>query len=229
MTNPDDEAGRIESSDSAAAGSEPLQAGYEAPPIEQSSSWPAPPEPEDDTPPTGFAPPAGYTPPTTPPTTPPATPPATGYDAPAYTPTAGYPPPGDFAPPGYPPPPAGYPPPYPDPGSPPYPDPGYGAQSYPPPYGTYPPPASGYPGAEYGYGAPVQQGTNTMAIASLVASIVGVCCGIGSIIGIVLGILALNQIKQTRQAGHGLAVAGIIVGVVTMLISLAWTISAFAS
>ncbi len=228
MTNPDDEAGRIESSDSAAAGSEPQQAGYEAPPIERSSSWPAPPEPGDDTPPTGYAPPAGYTPP--------ATPPASGYDAPAYTPTAGYPPPGDFSPPGYPPPPAGYPPPsagypppYPDPGSPPYPDPGYGAQSYPPPYGTYPPPSSGYPGAEYGYGAPVPQGTNTMAIASLVASIVGVCCGIGSIIGIVLGILALNQIKQTRQAGHGLAVAGIIVGVVTMLISLAWTISAFAS
>jgi Na+/melibiose symporter-like transporter len=67
-----------------------------------------------------------------------------------------------------------------------------------------------------------------MAIASLVSSIIGACCGLGSIIGIVLGIVALNQIKQTRQAGQGLAIAGIIVGAITMLISLAWTISAFA-
>ncbi len=67
-----------------------------------------------------------------------------------------------------------------------------------------------------------------MAIASLVSSIIGACCGLGSIIGIVLGIVALNQIKQTRQSGQGLAIAGIIVGAITMLISLAWTISAFA-
>jgi len=212
MTNSDDETGRTESSDTSAGGSEPSQASYEAPPIERSPSSPTPPpEPQDDTPPTGYTPPnSGYT--------------APAY-APAYTPTVGYPPSGEF-----PPPPAGYPPPYPNPGSSPYPDPGYGAQSYPPPspYGTYPPPPAGYPGAEYGYGAPVQQGTNTMAIASLVASILGACCGLGSIIGIVLGIVALNQIKQTRQAGQGLAIAGIAVGAVTLLISLTWTISAFA-
>ena len=65
-----------------------------------------------------------------------------------------------------------------------------------------------------------------MAIASLVASILGVCCGIGSIVGIVLGILAINQIKQTRQNGHGLAVAGIAVGAVTLVISLIWGITA---
>ncbi len=68
-----------------------------------------------------------------------------------------------------------------------------------------------------------------MAIASLVASIVGVCCGIGSIIGIVLGVMALNQIKQTRQAGHGLAIAGIVVGVVTLLINFAWVVTTMAS
>jgi len=68
-----------------------------------------------------------------------------------------------------------------------------------------------------------------MAIASLVASIVGVCCGLGAIVGIVLGIVALNQIKQTREAGQGLAIAGIVVGVVTMMISLAWTIAALSS
>ena len=50
-------------------------------------------------------------------------------------------------------------------------------------------------------------------------------CGIGSIIGIVLGVVALNQIKQTREGGHGLAIAGIAVGAVTLLINLIWTIS----
>ncbi len=87
----------------------------------------------------------------------------------------------------------------------------------------------GYPGADFGYGPPVPAGTNTMAIASLVASVVGVCCGIGSIVGIVLGFLALNQIKQTRQAGHGLAVAGIAVGAVTLVLNLVVGISALSS
>jgi hypothetical protein len=68
-----------------------------------------------------------------------------------------------------------------------------------------------------------------LAIASLVSSIVGACCGIGSIIGIVLGVMALSQIKQTRQAGHGLAVAGIVVGVVTLLINFAWVVTTMAS
>lgn len=221
MTNSDDDAGRIESSDSTAAGSEPSPAGYEAPPIEQSSGAPTPPpQPSEYTPPPAYTPPA-YTPPPT------YIPPPSGYDAPAYTPRSGYPP-GDFTAPAYPPPPAGYPPPYPDPGAPPYLTPGYGGYPPPPPYGAYPPPA-GYPGAGYGYAAPVQSGNNSLAIASLVSSIVGGCCGIGSIVGIVLGAMALSQIKQSGQSGRGLAIAGIAVGVVTMLVNFAWVLSAFGS
>jgi hypothetical protein len=153
---------------------------------------------------------------------------------PAYNPPPP-PPPSYSNPTDYPPPPPGYGTPYPDPnagGQ--YPNQGYGTASYPPPpqYGTapggYPPPPMGYPGADYGYGPPAPAGTNTMAIASLVASILGVCCGIGSIVGIVLGILAINQIKETRQAGHGLAVAGIAVGAVTLVISLVWGIAAIS-
>ena len=64
-----------------------------------------------------------------------------------------------------------------------------------------------------------------MAIASLASSLIGVLCGLGSIVGIVLGVIALNQIKQTGQGGHGLAVAGIAVGGLTLLINLVWTIS----
>ena len=68
-----------------------------------------------------------------------------------------------------------------------------------------------------------------MAIASIVASCVGVLCGIGSIVGIALGIVALNQIKQTREGGHGIAIAGIVVGAVTLLLNLIWMILALSN
>lgn len=148
----------------------------------------------------------------------PAAPPAyTGYEAPGGYPPPSYPPP-TYPPPGYAPQP-GYPPPG-----------GYNPSGYPPP----PPPpqqpygAPQYPGGGYnpsGYPAP-PTGTNSFAIGSLVASVVGLLCGIGSIIGIVLGIVALNQIKQTRQGGHGLAIAGIVVGVASLIISMIWGIYA---
>ena len=51
--------------------------------------------------------------------------------------------------------------------------------------------------------------TNTLAIVSLILSLVGV--GLG---GIITGHIALNQIKQTGEAGHGLALAGTIIGYV---------------
>ncbi|WP_142389929.1 DUF4190 domain-containing protein, partial [Mycobacterium sp. shizuoka-1] len=109
---------------------------------------------------------------------------------------------------------------------------GYGAPGYPPPGGGYPPPPQ-YGGAPGGYGysagypAPAS-GTNTLAISSLVASVVGLLCGIGSIIGIVLGVVALNQIKQSRQGGYGLAIAGIVVGVASLVISMIWAVYAWS-
>jgi hypothetical protein len=230
MTNPGDDAGQTSSSDSGAGASEPASGGYEAPPIEQApgqaeqtqdnaqpaGEQPAPPfeqpAPQFEQP--AYAPPPAYD--------------ASGYQSPQpYQSTPGYPPGGfppaadysGFPPPGQP----GYPPP------PPYPDGGggFGAPPYPPPppYGApppgYGPPPTGYPG--YGaYGPPVEK-TNGLAIASLVASLIGIVpflCGVGSIIGIVLGIVALNQIKQSGEKGQGLAIAGIAVGGVTFLISI---------
>jgi len=64
-----------------------------------------------------------------------------------------------------------------------------------------------------------------LAIWSLVVSAVSLVFGwfcfgwLTGIVGIVLGVFALNQIKQTGQAGHGLAVAGIAVGGAALVIS----------
>jgi hypothetical protein len=145
--------------------------------------------------------------------TPPWDPPAVEY--PAYSPP-GYPP-------GYPP---AYPADYPMPPIPPIPPmpPAYGA---PPGYGgpPYPPPGYGPPSYPGGYYATpdyrVQPGTNGLAIASLISSFTGfLCCAVGSIVAIVLGVVALNQIKQTRQEGYGLAVTGIVIGVGTLVVFL---------
>ncbi len=85
--------------------------------------------------------------------------------------------------------------------------------TYPPgPYGQYPPPYP--PGAAY-QSAP----TNGLAIASLVLGLLGwIACGVGSVIAVILGFVARNQIRnsQGRQAGDGLAIAGIVLGLVAV-------------
>jgi hypothetical protein len=115
--------------------------------------------------------------------------------------------------------PPSYPPPSPPPPPPP-PPPGYG---YPPSYHGAPPgyqasPAytGGYDPYQAGYGS---TGTNGLAIASLVVSILGLLvslfCWVGGLIpavGLVLGIVGLNQVNRTKQPGRGLAIAGIAVG-----------------
>ena len=164
-------------------------------------------------------------------------------DYPAYPQSGGSPQPGGYPPPsGYQQPgeyqqPGGYPPPsgyqqaggYQQPGG--YPPPsGYQqAGGYPQP-GGYPPPSypaaggySGYAGYSsdpydpYGTGPP--QGTNGLAIGALVSSLAGIvfcACLIPSIVGIVLGVIAMGQTKRTGQSGHGLALAGVILGAVTL-------------
>ncbi|MCV7133680.1 DUF4190 domain-containing protein [Mycobacterium hodleri] len=61
--------------------------------------------------------------------------------------------------------------------------------------------------------------TNRTAVASLASSVVTLF-GIGSIVGIVLGVYALNHIAVTGERGRGLATAGILVGAVTLLLSM---------
>ncbi len=70
---------------------------------------------------------------------------------------------------------------------------------------TTPPPVTPPPAPAYS-AAPVGPKTNTLAI---VALILGIVVPIG---GIITGHIALGQIKRTGEGGHGLALAGTIIG-----------------
>jgi Domain of unknown function (DUF4190) len=160
------------------------------------------------------SPPTGEQRPWQPPWDSPAPPPAADYPSTPY-PASGYPPgyPAGYPPPGVPP---GYetPPGY---GGPPA---GYGPGGYYPPP-DYPPPdyRGGY-GPHGAYGLQGQPGMNGLAIGSLISSFTGLFCCIGGILAIVLGAVALGQIKRTHQDGYALAVAGIVIGVATMIVNL---------
>lgn len=73
------------------------------------------------------------------------------------------------------------------------------------------------------YPSSTPQRTNRMAIWSLVLSIITLG-GAGSIAGIWLGAVARRRIPETGERGHGLAVAGIVVGVVTLILAIAYWI-----
>jgi uncharacterized protein DUF4190 len=78
----------------------------------------------------------------------------------------------------------------------------------PPPPPPQPPAPSGYQASDGTYIAP-QQKTNGFAIASLVFGIIG-----GVLLALVFGYIALSQIRRSggREGGHGLALAGVILG-----------------
>jgi hypothetical protein len=100
------------------------------------------------------------------------------------------------------PPPAGYPP----PGYGGYPPPGY------PPPGYYPPP----------YGMPMgPQRTSGMAIAGFIISLV--FCGI---LGLIFSVMGNNEIKRSNGTvgGGGLAIAGIVIGIIRLVIEVIYLI-----
>jgi uncharacterized protein DUF4190 len=72
------------------------------------------------------------------------------------------------------------------------------------------------------YQAPAEtQHTSKMAIWSLVLSILTLG-GLGSLAGIWLGSVARRRIDTTGERGRGLATAGVVVGVVTLVIAIAY-------
>lgn len=96
--------------------------------------------------------------------------------------------------------------------------------SYPPP----PPPPPGQGG--YGYAAPR---TNSKAIWALVLGILSfVCCGfVAGIPAIILGNMAKNEIDASGgvQSGRGMAVAGLVLGIVSIALSVIGVIVAAAT
>ncbi len=68
---------------------------------------------------------------------------------------------------------------------------------------------------------PSIQRTSKMAIWSLVLSILWLG-GLGSLAGIMLGFAARRKIPQTGERGYGLAIAGIIVGIVTLIFAIGY-------
>ena len=113
-----------------------------------------------------------------------------------------------------------------------YGQPAYGQPGYPQPgYPQYP----GYPVMA------VSQKTNGMSIASLVVSLSGVvflfCYGGGAVLGLVgaiLGHVARGQIRQRNEGGGGMALAGIIVGWITVALGaiiiglIVWAVSNYS-
>lgn len=74
----------------------------------------------------------------------------------------------------------------------------------------YPPQPGGAP--QQATGVPIVQTTNGFAIASLVVSLIG-----GTIIAVILGHVARKQIRETGQAGDGLAIAGLVIGYIGLV------------
>jgi hypothetical protein len=108
--------------------------------------------------------------------------------APAYPPASGYPPAN------------GYPP-----------APGLPAPGYPPPpYGGY-----GTPYGPYAYGGWAPPKNNGLAIAAMVAGIVGIAfCQLAAIPAVIMGFIARKQIRESEgtQTGDAFALTGIITG-----------------
>lgn len=122
--------------------------------------------------------------------------------------------------------------------------------SQPPAYGSAPaygqaPPAYGQPAAAYGtppaygqapgyadpYGSYAPVKTNTLAVISMVASIVGfvwILPFIGSLAGVIMGHISLRQIAATGEKGRGMALAGLIVGYVGLVLFVIGIFAIFA-
>ena len=95
----------------------------------------------------------------------------------------------------------------------------------PPPPGPTPPPYQAPPPGYQQYGMqPAQQKTNGLAVASLVLSLVNIIpcfwlLPLPAVLGIIFGAVSRGQLKKTGGKGAGMAVAGLVIGVVFVIIA----------
>ncbi len=82
------------------------------------------------------------------------------------------------------------------------------------------PPSDEHPVASSPAAPPVAPSTNALAIVSLVLSLVGFATFVTAIAGVIVGNVALDQISRTGEGGRSLARAGIVVGIVVIVLGL---------
>jgi hypothetical protein len=91
-----------------------------------------------------------------------------------------------------------------------------GQPAYPQPY---PPQPYGQYGQQPAY--PPSRSTNGLAIASLILGILGVI-----LLSVIFGIIALNQTKGGKQAGRGMAIAGLVISGAWVLLAVILVVAA---
>lgn len=84
-------------------------------------------------------------------------------------------------------------------------------------------PASGIQRAK-----PRKKGTNSLAGASMTASLAGILCVFPAAFGVLFGVIALLQIRNTGQQGRGLAIGGTVLGMTISIIWISYLFSKFA-
>jgi hypothetical protein len=85
-----------------------------------------------------------------------------------------------------------------------------------------------YPEATAQNAPQASYGTNGYAIASLVLSIVWIG-GLGSLLAVIFGFMARGQISRTGQGGNGMAVAGIVLGILGVVGAIGWYVALAAA
>jgi Domain of unknown function (DUF4190) len=78
------------------------------------------------------------------------------------------------------------------------------------------------------YAPPQKHGTNGMAVASFVLSLLWMW-GLGSLLAVIFGVIGRRQTSESGQGGSGLATAGLIIGIVGLVGAVIMTIVVIAA
>ncbi len=72
----------------------------------------------------------------------------------------------------------------------------------------------------------VEKKTNGFAIAGFVISLISscFCCGALNFLGIIFSIVGINKAKEIDGEGKGLAIAGLVIGIVFLVIYVLWVL-----